>query len=50
MSHYDKISTSIKYLIDHYKEHPSLHQLAELAGMSESHFQRLFTEWVGVSP
>lgn len=50
MSHYDKISTSIKYLIDHYKEHPSLHQLAELAGMSESHFQRLFTAWVGLSP
>lgn len=40
----------IHYLNDHYTEQPSLDELAQVAGLSPYHFQRKFTDWVGVSP
>ena len=40
----------IHYLNDHYTEQPSLDALAAAAGLSPYHFQRKFTDWVGVSP
>ncbi|WP_245895268.1 methylated-DNA--[protein]-cysteine S-methyltransferase [Pontivivens insulae] len=37
--------------IEERQEDPaSLDELAELAGLSPSHFQRVFSQWVGVSP
>jgi AraC family transcriptional regulator of adaptative response/methylated-DNA-[protein]-cysteine methyltransferase len=40
----------IHYLNEHHTEQPSLDELARLAGLSPCHFQRKFTDWVGVSP
>lgn len=47
---YQQIARVIDYLAAHYREQPSLGELANQAHMSEFHFQRLFTEWAGVSP
>lgn len=50
MTHYERIEIAIKYLIAHYQEQPSLEVLARVSGVSEFYFQRMFTEWAGVSP
>jgi len=44
------MQNAISYIVTHYNEQPSLQELAEHVGLSETHFQRVFTEWVGVSP
>jgi AraC family transcriptional regulator, regulatory protein of adaptative response / methylated-DNA-[protein]-cysteine methyltransferase len=45
-----KIADAIGYIADHFDEQPSLAKLAQIAGLSETHFQRVFSEWAGVSP
>lgn len=50
MTPYERIEQAIKYLIAHCQEQPSLGVLAQVSGVSEFHFQRMFTEWAGVSP
>ncbi len=47
---YQRIEQAILYLKNHYKEQPSLEEVAANIGLSEYHFQRLFTRWAGVSP
>jgi AraC family transcriptional regulator of adaptative response/methylated-DNA-[protein]-cysteine methyltransferase len=47
---YLRIEHAILYLENHYKEQPSLEEVAASIGLSEYHFQRLFTRWAGVSP
>src|SRR5512147_1931125 len=47
---YLRIEQAILYLENHFKEQPSLEEVAANIGLSESHFQRLFTRWAGVSP
>ncbi|MFD2933126.1 methylated-DNA--[protein]-cysteine S-methyltransferase [Spirosoma flavum] len=47
---YQQIASAIEHLTSHYREQPSLGELAEKVNLSEFHFQRLFTEWAGVSP
>lgn len=47
---YSRIERVIRYLIDNFKRQPSLEELAEYAGLSQYHFQKLFTSWAGVSP
>jgi AraC family transcriptional regulator of adaptative response/methylated-DNA-[protein]-cysteine methyltransferase len=47
---YQRIEKAIRYIEDHYKTQPSLRQIAEHVGLSEYHFQRLFTRWAGTSP
>src|SRR5215208_3773072 len=47
---YLRIEQAILYLENHYKEQPSLEEVAANIGLSEFHFQRLFTRWAGVSP
>ncbi len=47
---YQRIEQAILYLETHYKEQPSLEDVAANVGLSEYHFQRLFTRWAGVSP
>lgn len=49
-THYQRIETSIHYIKQHFREQPSLNEIAAAAGVSPFHFQRLFTEWAGVSP
>ncbi len=47
---YQRIEQAILYLENHYKEQPTLQEVAASVGLSEYHFQRLFTRWAGVSP
>jgi AraC family transcriptional regulator of adaptative response/methylated-DNA-[protein]-cysteine methyltransferase len=47
---YLRIEQAILYLENKYKDQPSLEEVASNIGLSEYHFQRLFTRWAGVSP
>ncbi|MBL4720657.1 MAG: methylated-DNA--[protein]-cysteine S-methyltransferase [Alphaproteobacteria bacterium] len=47
---FDRISVALAYLDDHYQDQPGLDQIADSAGLSAFHFQRLFSDWVGISP
>lgn len=47
---YQRVGQAIDYLQTHYQEHPSLNELARSVNLSEYHFQRLFSRWVGISP
>ncbi len=47
---YTQIAQAIDHLVTAYRNQPSLPELAETANLSAFHFQRLFTEWAGVSP
>jgi AraC family transcriptional regulator of adaptative response/methylated-DNA-[protein]-cysteine methyltransferase len=47
---YLRIEQAILYLENHYKDQPGIEEVAANIGLSESHFQRLFTRWAGVSP
>ena len=47
---YERIEQAITYLENHYKDQPNLEEVAANIGLSEFHFQRLFTRWAGVSP
>jgi AraC family transcriptional regulator, regulatory protein of adaptative response / methylated-DNA-[protein]-cysteine methyltransferase len=47
---YDRIAKAINYIKQNFKEQPDLDEIAEKIHLSPSHFQKLFTEWAGVSP
>lgn len=47
---YRRVEDAIVYLEKHYREQPSLEEIAGSVHLSEYHFQRLFTRWVGISP
>lgn len=45
-----QIAQAIDHLTTNFRDQPSLADLAGQVNLSEFHFQRLFTEWAGVSP
>jgi AraC family transcriptional regulator of adaptative response/methylated-DNA-[protein]-cysteine methyltransferase len=47
---YQRIEKAIEYIRLNYKNQPSLNEIAEAVHLSPFHFQRLFSEWAGVSP
>lgn len=47
---YQRIEKAIIYIKNHFKEQPVLDTVAEALHMSPFHFQRMFTDWAGVSP
>lgn len=47
---YYRIAEAISYLKENFKSQPDLDQVAEKVNLSPFHFQRLFSEWAGVSP
>jgi len=47
---YNRIAEAINYIQTHFKEQPDLDQVAAKVHLSPFHFQRLFTDWAGVSP
>ncbi|MGD8613991.1 MAG: AraC family transcriptional regulator, partial [Desulfobacterales bacterium] len=47
---YNRIEEAIEYLIDNFHAQPGLREIAARIHMSEYHFQRLFSRWVGISP
>ena len=50
MNDYERIARVIRYLRKHHTEQPDLAELAKQAGLSPSHFHRLFSAWAGVTP
>ena len=49
-SAYDTVAQAIAFIREHAAEQPRLAEVARHVGYSEAHFQRVFTEWAGVSP
>ena len=49
-TNYNRIAEAIDYINTHYKTQPDLEEVAAKVALSPFHFQRLFTEWAGVSP
>lgn len=47
---YDRVAEAIGFLSQNFREQPSLQDVAEHVHLSPEHFQRIFTEWAGVSP
>lgn len=47
---YHRIAQAIAFLRAHQAEQPDLATVAQHVGLSEAHFQRVFTQWAGVSP
>jgi AraC family transcriptional regulator, regulatory protein of adaptative response / methylated-DNA-[protein]-cysteine methyltransferase len=47
---YERIEKAIKYIETHFDRQPELKEIADHIGLSEFHFQRLFSRWVGISP
>ena len=45
-----RIRKAIGYLSENYKSQPTLEQAAEHVNLSSYHFQRMFSNWAGVSP
>lgn len=50
LTNYDRIATAIEYMKAHFKEQPDLNEVAAKVYLSPFHFQRMFSEWAGVSP
>ncbi|MEM7112892.1 MAG: methylated-DNA--[protein]-cysteine S-methyltransferase [Chloroflexota bacterium] len=47
---YNRIAQAIHYLAENFREQPTLKETADYVGLSEYHFQRLFSRWAGISP
>ncbi|MGQ4666194.1 AraC family transcriptional regulator [Metabacillus halosaccharovorans] len=44
------IEGTIEYMINHYKNTITLSELSQIAGLSTSHYSRLFKKYIGLSP
>src|SRR6187399_884188 len=49
-TNFSRIAEAIGYITENYKAQPGLEEVAEKIHVSPFHFQRMFTEWAGVSP
>jgi AraC family transcriptional regulator, regulatory protein of adaptative response / methylated-DNA-[protein]-cysteine methyltransferase len=47
---YSRIEQAILYLEKNFQRQPELDEVAEKVHLSPFHFQRIFTEWAGISP
>ena len=47
---YPRIAQAIEYLEKHANTQPELSEIANAVGLSEYHFQRVFSRWAGISP
>ncbi|MDP2777419.1 MAG: AraC family transcriptional regulator, partial [Anaerolineales bacterium] len=47
---YQLIEQAIQYIETNVQRQPELDEIASAIGLSEYHFQRLFTRWAGISP
>ncbi len=47
---YGRVESAIRFIEEEALRQPSLAEIANAAGLSEFHFQRLFSRWVGISP
>jgi len=49
-NNYQRIEQAIQYLEKNFQRQPELDEVAEKVHLSPFHFQRIFTEWAGISP
>lgn len=49
-TNYSRIAEAILYIKSNFKRQPDLEEVAQKINVSPFHFQRLFTDWAGVSP
>ena len=49
-TNFSRIEEAIGYITTNFKSQPGLDEVAEKIHLSPHHFQRLFTDWAGVSP
>jgi AraC family transcriptional regulator of adaptative response/methylated-DNA-[protein]-cysteine methyltransferase len=49
-TNFSRIEEAIGYITSNFKTQPGLDEVAEKIHLSPFHFQRLFTDWAGVSP
>lgn len=47
---YARVAQAIEYIRENFRSQPELEDIAQTVCLSPAHFQRLFTEWSGVSP
>lgn len=47
---YNRIEKAIQYLEENFQRQPDLDEVAEKVHISPFHFQRIFSEWAGISP
>ena len=47
---YQRIEQAIEYLQQNFQRQPELDEVAEKVHLSPFHFQRIFTDWAGISP
>ncbi len=47
---YERIEQAIHYLAADFQQQPDLDEIARQLYLSPFHFQRMFTDWVGISP
>jgi AraC family transcriptional regulator of adaptative response/methylated-DNA-[protein]-cysteine methyltransferase len=50
VSNYARIEKAIQFIQAHHKQQPSLDEIATHVNLSPFHFQKIFTQWAGVSP
>lgn len=49
-TNYYRIEKAIQFLVENFKQQPSLEEVAYHVHVSPHHFQRIFSEWAGISP
>ncbi len=47
---YARVEKAIQFLEQNFDQQPTLSEIASGIGLSEFHFQRLFSRWMGISP
>jgi AraC family transcriptional regulator, regulatory protein of adaptative response / methylated-DNA-[protein]-cysteine methyltransferase len=47
---YELVKHTLAFISENWRDQPSLETLADQAGLSTTHLQRLFTHWAGLSP
>ena len=47
---YYRVEKALQYIESNFERQPELKEIADAACLSEYHFQRLFSRWVGISP
>ncbi|EDX86597.1 methylated-DNA-[protein]-cysteine S-methyltransferase [Synechococcus sp. PCC 7335] len=50
LDHYQTVAAAIAFIRQHQAKQPDLSAVAQHVGLSEYHFQKLFTHWAGISP
>jgi len=47
---FERVARAIEYIDGHFRDQPRLAEVADAAGLSPFHFERLFRRWAGVTP